>query len=135
MAEHFGARHKPMDSSEWKNVPVRRVAIFIEESIDRDTQWVVFEPNDEPLWAKIRRQVEDFLQDLFVQGAFQGETPEQAYFVKCGKDTMTQNDVDNGVLNIVVGVALVEPAEFVIITIQQLVGQSQASGTDSSCNS
>jgi phage tail sheath protein FI len=69
MAEHFGARHKPMDSSEWKNVPVRRVAIFIEESIDRDTQWVVFEPNDEPLWAKIRRQVEDFLQDLFVQGA------------------------------------------------------------------
>jgi uncharacterized protein len=58
-----------MDSSEWKNVPVRRVAIFIEESIDRDTQWVVFEPNDEPLWAKIRLQVEDFLQDLFVQGA------------------------------------------------------------------
>ena len=98
-------------------------ALFIEESLYRGTQWVVFEPNDEPLWAQIRLNVGAFMHDLFRQGAFQGTTPREAYFVKCDKETTTQNDIDLGIVNIVVGFAPLKPAEFVIIKIQQIAGQ------------
>ena len=102
---------------------VRRLALFIEESLYRGTQWVVFEPNDEPLWAQIRLNVGAFMQNLFRQGAFQGTTPREAYFVKCDKETTTQNDINRGIVNIVVGFAPLKPAEFVIIKIQQMAGQ------------
>ena len=110
-------------ASEWKYVPVRRTALYIEESLYRGTQWVVFEPNDEPLWAQIRLNVGAFMHNLFRQGAFQGTTPKDAYFVKCDKETTTQNDINLGIVNIVVGFAPLKPAEFVIIKLQQMAGQ------------
>jgi phage tail sheath protein FI len=110
-------------ASEWKYIPVRRTALFIEESLFRGTQWVVFEPNDEPLWAQIRLNVGAFMHNLFRQGAFQGTTPREAYFVKCDKETTTQNDIDRGIVNIVVGFAPLKPAEFVIIKLQQIAGE------------
>jgi phage tail sheath protein FI len=110
-------------SSEWKYLAVRRVTLFIEESLYRGTQWVVFEPNDEPLWAQIRLNVGAFMHNLFRQGAFQGRSPREAYFVKCGKDTTNQNDINLGIVNIEVGFAPLKPAEFVIIKIQQITGQ------------
>ena len=106
-------------ASEWKYVPVRRTALFLEESLYRGTQWVVFEPNDEPLWAQIRLNVGAFMHNLFRQGAFQGTTPREAYFVKCDGETTTQNDINLGIVNIVVGFAPLKPAEFVVIKIQQ----------------
>jgi phage tail sheath protein FI len=109
--------------SEWKYIPVRRTALFIEESLFRALKWVVFEPNDEPLWADIRLNVGAFMQNLFRQGAFQGKTPAEAYFVKCDKETTTQNDINLGIVNIVVGFAPLKPAEFVVIKIQQMAGQ------------
>ncbi len=122
----WGARTLQGDdrlASEWKYVPVRRTALFIEESLYRGTQWVVFEPNDEPLWAQIRLNVGAFMHNLFRQGAFQGQTPRQAYLVKCDSETTTQNDINLGIVNILVGFAPLKPAEFVIIKIQQLAGQ------------
>lgn len=113
-------------ASEWKYVPIRRVALFIEESLYRGTQWVVFEPNDEPLWAQIRLNVGAFMHNLFRQGAFQGKTPREAYLVKCDKETTTQNDINQGIVNILVGFAPLRPAEFVFIKIQQLAGQIEA---------
>jgi uncharacterized protein len=113
-------------TSEWKYIPVRRLALYLEESLFRGTQWVVFEPNDEPLWSQIRLNVGAFMHTLFRQGAFQGKTPNEAYLVKCDKDTTTQDDVNRGVVNILVGFAPLKPAEFVIIQIQQLAGQVQA---------
>ena len=110
-------------ASEWKYVPVRRTALFIEETLYRGTQWVVFEPNDEPLWAQIRLNVGAFMHDLFRQGAFQGTTPREAYFVKCDSETTTQNDINLGIVNIVVGFAPLKPAEFVVIKLQQMAGQ------------
>ena len=110
-------------ADEYKYIPVRRLALFIEESLFRGTQWVVFEPNDEPLWAQIRLNVGAFMHNLFRQGAFQGTTPRQAYFVKCDKETTTQNDIDRGIVNIVVGFAPLKPAEFVIIKLQQIAGE------------
>ena len=110
-------------ASEWKYVPVRRLALYIEESLFRGTQWVVFEPNDEPLWAQIRLNLGAFMQNLFRQGAFQGRSPREAYFVKCDRETTTQNDIDLGVVNIVVGFAPLKPAEFVVIRLQQIAGQ------------
>jgi len=110
--------------SEWKYIPVRRLALFIEESLYRGTQWVVFEPNDEPLWAKIRLNVGAFLMSLFRQGAFEGGTPDQAFFVKCDGETTTANDRQLGIVNIVVGFAPLKPAEFVVITIQQITRES-----------
>lgn len=104
-------------TSDWKYIPVRRLALFIEESIDRGIQWAVFEPNAEPLWAQIRLNVGAFLQKLFCQGAFQGSRPQDAYFVKCDATTTTQNDLDAGAVNVVVGFAPLKPAEFVILTI------------------
>jgi phage tail sheath protein FI len=124
----WGARtlHGSNDrGSEWKYIPVRRTALFIEESLYRSTQWVVFEPNDEPLWAQIRLNVGAFMNGLFRQGAFQGTTPREAYFVKCDKDTNPQNDIDRGIVNIIVGFAPLKPAEFVIIKLQQIAGQIQ----------
>jgi uncharacterized protein len=106
-------------------VPVRRFTLFLEESLYRGLQWVVFELNDEPLWAQIRLNVGAFMHNLFRQGAFQGASPRDAYFVKCDAETTTQNDVDQGIVNIVVGFAPLKPAEFVILKIQQIAGQLQ----------
>jgi len=108
--------------SEWKYIPVRRMALFLEESLYRGTQWVVFEPNDEPLWAQIRLNIGAFMQGLFRQGAFQGRTPKEAYFVKCDKETTTQADINLGIVNIFVGFAPLKPAEFVVIKLQQIAG-------------
>jgi phage tail sheath protein FI len=112
-------------ANEWKYIPVRRTALFIEESLYRGTKWVVFEPNDEPLWAQIRLNIGAFMHNLFRQGAFQGKTPQEAYFVKCDKETTTQNDINLGIVNIVVGFAPLKPAEFVVIKLQQIAGQIQ----------
>ncbi len=122
----WGARTLDGDDqkgSEWKYAPVRRLALFLEESLYRGTQWVVFEPNDEPLWAQIRLNIGAFLNNLFRQGAFQGKTPREAYFVKCDKETTTQANIDAGVVNVLVGFAPLKPAEFVILQIQQIAGQ------------
>jgi phage tail sheath protein FI len=112
--------------SEWKYIPVRRMALYIEESLFRALKWVVFEPNDEPLWAQIRLNVGAFMHNLFRQGAFQGTTPRDAYFVKCDKETTTQNDINLGIVNIIVGFAPLKPAEFVIVKLQQMAGQVEA---------
>ena len=109
-------------ADEWKYIPVRRTALFIEESLYRGTQWVVFEPNDEPLWAQIRLNVGSFMHNLFRQGAFQGTSPKEAYFVKCDKETNPQNDIDRGIVNILVGFAPLKPAEFVVVKLQQIAG-------------
>jgi hypothetical protein len=124
----WGARTMQGDdrqASEWKYIPVRRLALYLEESLYRGTKWVVFEPNDEPLWAQIRLNVGAFMHGLFRQGAFQGASPREAYLVKCDKETTTQNDINLGIVNIVVGFAPLKPAEFVVIKIQQLAGQVQ----------
>lgn len=113
-------------ADEYKYIPVRRTALYIEESLYRGLQWVVFEPNDEPLWAQIRLNVGAFMHNLFRQGAFQGKTPAEAYFVKCDKETTPQDQVNLGVVNVVVGFAPLKPAEFVIIKLQQIAGQIQA---------
>jgi phage tail sheath protein FI len=114
------------EASQWKYVPIRRLALFIEESLYRGTKWAVFEPNDEALWAQLRLNIGVFMHDLFRRGAFQGQTARDAYLVKCDKDTTTQSDIDRGIVNILVGFAPLKPAEFVIIQIQQLAGQLQA---------
>lgn len=119
----WGARTLQGDdrfASEWRYIPVRRLALYIEESLYRGTQWVVFEPNDEPLWSQIRLNVGAFMNTLFRQGAFAGRTPSEAYFVKCDKETTTANDINLGRVNLSVGFAPLKPAEFVIIRIQQI---------------
>jgi phage tail sheath protein FI len=103
--------------SDWKYVNVRRLLIFIEHSIDRGMQWVVFEPNADPLWARVKRTVSNFLTTVWRNGALEGTKAEEAFFVKCDRTTMTQDDIDNGRLIIQIGVAPVKPAEFVIIRI------------------
>jgi len=108
--------------SEWKYIPIRRLALFLEESLFRGTKWIVFEPNDEPLWASIRLNLNAFMLSLFRQGAFQGSTPDKAFYVKCDGETTTQNDRNLGIVNIEVGFAPLKPAEFVIIKIQQIAG-------------
>jgi len=110
-------------ADDYKYIPVRRLALFIEESLFRGTQWVVFEPNDTPLWAQIRLNVGAFMQNLFRQGAFQGSTPQDAYFVKCDSTTNPQSTINLGIVNIIVGFAPLKPAEFVVIQIQQIAGQ------------
>ncbi len=125
----WGARTMAGDdrlASQWKYLPVRRLALFIEESLYRGTQWAVFEPNDEPLWAQLRLNISVFMHDLFRQGAFQGGSPKDAYFVQCDSTTTTQSDIDRGIVNIVVGFAPLKPAEFVVLFIQQLAGQLTA---------
>jgi phage tail sheath protein FI len=110
-----------------KYVPVRRMTLFIEQTLLANLTWVVFEPNDEPLWISIRTSIENFMLSLFNQGALQGTKPSDAFQVKCDKSTTTQDDVNNGIVNIVVAFAPLKPAEFVIIKIAQLAGQSQTS--------
>jgi len=114
-------------NSDWKYVAVRRTALYLERSIDDGLQWTAFEPNGEPLWAQIRSSVGRFLQDLFARGAFQGATPQQAYFVTCGNDTTTNDDIAAGIVNIVVGFAPLKPAEFVLITIRQMAAKTTPS--------
>jgi uncharacterized protein len=109
-------------ASEWKYLAVRRMALFLEESLYRGTQWVVFEPNDEPLWAQIRLNIGAFMQNLFRQGAFQGKSPREAYFVRCDSTTTTQSDINLGIVNIAVGFAPLKPAEFVVLKLQQMAG-------------
>jgi phage tail sheath protein FI len=119
----WGARTLQGDdrlASEWKYLPVRRLALYLEESLYRGTQWVVFEPNDEPLWAQIRLNLGTFMHSLFRAGAFQGRSPKEAYFVKCDRDTNPQADIDRGIVNVAVGFAPLKPAEFVILRIQQI---------------
>jgi phage tail sheath protein FI len=125
----WGSRTREGDNrlaSQWKYVPVRRTALFIEESLYRGTQWVVFEPNDEPLWAQIRLNVGAFMNGLFRRGAFQGSSPREAYLVKCDKETNPQSDINLGIVNIHVGFAPLKPAEFVSLQIQQLAGQIES---------
>ena len=109
-------------ASPWKYIPVRRVALFLEDSVARGLQWAVSEANAEPLWGQIRADVAAFLDGLFRRGAFQGSTAAQAYFVKCDSQTTTQADIDRGIVNVTIGFAPVKPAEFVIIDIQLLAG-------------
>jgi phage tail sheath protein FI len=109
--------------SEWKYIPIRRLALMLEESLFRGTKWVVFEPNDEPLWANIRLNVGAYMMSLFRQGAFQGTNPKDAFFVKCDGETTTEDDRNKGIVNILVGFAPLKPAEFVVISIQQIAGQ------------
>jgi len=118
----WGSRTIAAGSSEWKYVSVRRLAIFLERSIDRGLEWAVFEPNDEPARAKARTQVSDFLHRLFRAGAFAGRTADEAYFVKCDEATTAQDDVDNGRLIVLVGFAALRPAEFVTVRIEKDVG-------------
>jgi phage tail sheath protein FI len=112
------------DSQDWKYVPVRRLALYLQESLYRGLKWAVFEPNDEPLWAQIRLNVGSFLNGIFRQGGFAGKTPQEAYFVKCDKETTTPTDQALGVVNVLVGFAPLQPAEFVVITVQQMAGQT-----------
>jgi len=104
-------------ASDWKYVPVRRTALFLEQSIERGLRWARFEPHDEPLWASVRRTVETFLFELFRAGAFRGASPGEAYFVRCGRDTMTQADLGAGRLVVLVGFAPIMPTEFVVLRI------------------
>ena len=108
--------------SQWKYLPIRRTALWIEETLYRNTQWAVFEPNDEPLWSALRLNIGTFMHDLFRQGAFQGQSPKDAYFVRCDSTTTTQADIDRGIVNIIVGFAPLKPAEFVVLYIQQIAG-------------
>ena len=111
-------------ASEWKYLPVRRLALYIEESLYRGTRWAVFEPNDEPLWAQVRLAVGGFMQQLYRQGAFKGSKASDAYLVRCDSSTTTQADIDRGVVNVLVGFAPLKPAEFVVLQFQQIAGQT-----------
>lgn len=127
----WGARTLQGDdalASEWKYVPVRRTALFLEESIGRGVTWAGFEPNDETLWSRLRSSVTDFMVDLFRRGAFQGTTAREAFFVKVDRETTTDEDVATGLVNIVVGFAPLRPAEFVVIKIQQVAGHRRPDG-------
>lgn len=108
--------------SDFKYIPVRRLTSYIEQSLVSNLKWVVFEPNDDATWAQIRQQVGSFLAGLYAQGAFFGTTPDKAYFVQCDGTTTTQTDIDNGIVNIIVGFAPLKPAEFVILQIEQIAG-------------
>lgn len=119
----WGTRTMGSDSA-WRYIPVRRLAIFMRVSIYNGIQWAVFEPNDEPLWSSLRLNVGAFMFTQFKAGAFQGSAPAQAYFVRCDSSTTTQQDIDNGVVNVLVGFAPLKPAEFVVIKISQKAGQT-----------
>lgn len=119
----WGARTLSSDP-EYKYIPVRRMAIFLRVSIYNGIQWAVFEPNDEELWAALRLNIRSFMMNLFRQGALQGSTPSQAFFVKCDAETTTQDDINLGIVNVLVGFAPLKPAEFVVVKISQKAGQS-----------
>jgi len=122
----WGARTLSSDPL-WKYINVRRLFLFLEESIEEGTQWVVFEPNDERLWARVKQSITNFLTKVWKDGALMGTTPEEAFFVKCDTSTMTENDIANGRLICIIGVAPVKPAEFVIFRIAQWAGGSEIS--------
>lgn len=109
-------------ADEYKYIPVLRLRLFIEESLKKGLAWTVFEPNAEPLWAMIRFSVTNFMQGLFLQGAFAGTSSNSAFFVNCDSSTMTRDDINNGIVNIIVGFAPIMPAEFVVISLQQMAG-------------
>lgn len=111
---------------DWKYISVRRLTLYLEQSLIQGLQWVVFEPNDAALWAQIRLSVNAFLHPLYLQGAFVGATPSQAYQVVCDESTTTPEDMDNGIVNILILFAPVKPAEFVVISLQQMAGQSSS---------
>jgi hypothetical protein len=120
----FGARTLATASDEqWRYVQVRRMALFLEQALDVNLKWVVFEPNAAPLWADIAESIEAFMSGLFRVGAFQGIKPSEAFLVKCDSETTTQADIDNGIVNILVGFAPLKPAEFVMIKVAQMAGQ------------
>ena len=119
----WGARTIGSDAS-WRYVPVRRMAIFLRTSLYYGIQWAVFEPNDEPLWSSLRLNIRSFMLTQFRAGAFQGATPADAFFVMCDQTTTTQQDIDNGVVNILVGFAPLKPAEFVVLKLSQKVNQT-----------
>ena len=123
----FGARtvSGPSDA-EWKYVPVRRTAIMLRVSIYYGIQWAVFEPNDEPLWSQLRLNIGSFMTTLFRQGAFQGASTSEAFYVKCDSETTTQADIDLGIVNVEVGFAPLKPAEFVVVKISQKAGQASS---------
>ncbi|HEU4557909.1 MAG TPA: phage tail sheath C-terminal domain-containing protein, partial [Longimicrobium sp.] len=121
----WGARTATSDP-EWKYVNVRRYFNYLERSVDNGTQWAVFEPNGERLWANIRQTVEDFLYTEWRNGALLGPSPKEAYFVRCDRSTMTQNDLDNGRLICLIGVAVIKPAEFVIFQIGQKTADARS---------
>jgi len=114
----WGARTLATDPL-WKYVNVRRLFIFLEQSIEQNTQWVVFEPNNERLWDRVVQTITQFLTQVWKDGALMGNTPEEGFFVKCDRTTMTQNDIDNGRLIVMIGVAPTKPAEFVVFRIAQ----------------
>jgi hypothetical protein len=105
---------------EWRYVPTRRLALYLEHSIDRGLDWAAFEPNDEPTWTRIRNLVEAFLEETFHANAFAGRTPEESFFVRCGHETTTQRDIENGIVNVEVGFAPLRPAEFVVLRIRHI---------------
>jgi uncharacterized protein len=123
----FGARTLATQTDQqWTYVPVRRMALFLEQTFKANLKWVIFEPNAQPLWTAITLSISAFMLGLFKQGAFAGTTPSTSFLVQCGPQTTTQADIDAGIVNIVVGFAPLEPAEFVIVTIAQLTGQSSS---------
>ncbi|HKO61279.1 MAG TPA: phage tail sheath C-terminal domain-containing protein [Pyrinomonadaceae bacterium] len=120
----WGARTVDQAASDWKYIPIRRLALYLEESLDRGSKWAVFEPNDDLLWTQIRSSFGSFMTGLFRQGAFQGTKPGDAFFIKCDETTMTQDDIESGRVNIIIGFAPLKPAEFVLIRIQQVSGRA-----------
>jgi phage tail sheath protein FI len=123
----WGARTLSTASdAEYRYVPVRRLAMFLERSIYNGIQYAVFEPNDEDLWSSLRLNVGAFMMNMFRAGAFQGTTPSQAFFVKCDSETNPQSEIDAGVVNVLIGFAPVRPAEFVVLKISQKAGDAAA---------
>jgi phage tail sheath protein FI len=120
------ARGSDVMADDYKYLPIRRLADYIEQTLIRSTQWAVFEPNDEPLWAQLRLSIGTFMDGLFRQGAFQGGSRDKAYFVKCDATTTTQADIDSGIVNVHVGFAPLKPAEFVVLYLQQIAGQGDS---------
>ena len=119
----WGARTISSDP-EWRYIPVRRMSILLRVSIYNGIQWAVFEPNDEELWSQLRLNINAFMMTLYRRGAFQGSSPSQAFFVKCDGETTTQADIDQGIVNVLVGFAPLKPAEFVMVKISQKAGQT-----------
>lgn len=121
----WGARTLADSSSEWRYVPIRRLVTMISQSVALGTRWVVFEPNDEPLWQALRRDVDAFLHTLWRDGALAGAKPEEAYFVRCDASTMTRDDIDNGRVVALIGIAPIRPAEFVVLRLGQSTAESR----------
>jgi phage tail sheath protein FI len=121
----WGARTQSLDS-EWRYVPVRRTFLYISESLDRGLRWVVLEPNDEPLWQRVRITIGGFLLGLFRDGAFAGSTPDEGFFVRCDRTTMTQSDIDRGLLVCVIGIAPLRPVEFVVFSLVLRTADAEA---------